>query len=290
MLLHDIARDEGCAVRSLMSVGHTRPIPPWSLLTALTMWIAGVAPVLGQEPDPVERGRAIAEEADARSRGFGDYRVRMTMVLRDGRGREAQRELELWVLEVSAAEERSLVRFERPPDIRGTELLTYSYDDRDDEQWLYLPALRRAKRISATGRSSPFVGSEFAYEDLVRSSIEEYRYRFIAEEELDGVRSFVIDRYPTYEGTGYSKQRVWIDRAEYRVVRIDFWDLRGRELKTLVFRDYERYLDEFWEPGEAVMSSRVTGASTLLEWTGYQFRTDLTEGQLSRGALGRPNE
>jgi outer membrane lipoprotein-sorting protein len=246
-------------------------------------------PVSAQQEGPAERGREIAEEADRRDRGFGDYQARLEMTLEDRRGRETVRELDLLVLELPDGQEQSLVTFETPRDIRGTALLTYSYEEQENDQWLYLPALRRTKRIAATGRSSPFMGSEFAYEDLVRSSTSQYDYLFLGEEELDGTPCFVLERYARYEGTGYSKERLWIDTAEYRVLQIDYWDLRDRELKTLSLSGYERYLENTWRASEARMLNHRTGEATLLRWLDYRFQTGLTESQFTRAAMGRVN-
>lgn len=241
----------------------------------------------GAAVDPRDRGREIAAEADRRDRGFGDYRSDMEMILLDRRGDEARRELEMMVLELPEGEERSIIHFRSPRDIRGTALLTYSYPDEDDEQWLYLPALRRTKRIAASGRSSPFMGSQFAYEDLVRTDIEVYDYRFIGGEELDGRTCFVVERVPRYEGTGYSRQRVWIDTVAYRIQRVDYWDLRGRELKTLTLDGYRQHVDRIWKPAEATMVNHRTGETTHLLWADYRFRTGLSGGAFTRAALGR---
>lgn len=240
-----------------------------------------------QQGTDVERGREIAAEADRRARGFGDYQARMEMILLDRQGNETLRELDLRVLEVSADEEKSIVYFDTPRDIRGTGLLTYSHRDRDNEQWLYLPALRRTKRISASGRSSPFMGSEFAYEDLVPTHVNQYEYKFLREEEFEGVLCFIVERYPSYDGSGYLRQQMWIDVAEYRVLQIDSWDLRDRLLKTLRLGQYERYLDRLWRPGEARMVNHLTEETTFLRWHDYRFDTGLTENDFSRAALGR---
>lgn len=240
-----------------------------------------------QELTASERGREIAFEADRRARGFGDYQARMEMILLDRRGDETRRELELFSLEVSEAEERSLVYFHSPRDIRGTGLLTYSLRDSDNEQWLYLPALRRTKRISASGRSSPFMGSEFAYEDLAPTYPDQYEYSFIGEDVLDGTPCFIVERYASYEGTGYRRQRLWIDQDEYRVLRIDSWDLRDRLLKTLTLSGYEKYLERLWRPAEAHMVNHRTDETTRLLWHDYRFHTGLTESDFSRAALGR---
>ncbi|MFV1987347.1 MAG: outer membrane lipoprotein-sorting protein [Gemmatimonadota bacterium] len=240
-----------------------------------------------QQDAAVERGREIAVEADRRARGFGDYQAQMDMILIDRRGKETLRELELSVLEVSVDEEKSIVYFQSPRDIRGTGLLTYSYRDRDNEQWLYLPALRRTKRISASGRSSPFMGSEFSYEDLVPAHVNQYEYRFVGEEECEESRCFVVERYPVYDGTGYSRQQMWIDVVEYRVLRIDSWDLRDRPVKTLRLSQYVKYLDRVWQPGEARMVNLLTDGTTVLNWRDYRFGTGLRESDFTRAALAR---
>ncbi len=241
----------------------------------------------GQELTRAERGRDIAFEADRRARGFRDYQARLDMILVNRRGEETRRELELFSLEVSGDEERSLVYFRSPRDIRGTALLTYSRRDGDDEQWLYLPALRRTKRIATSGRSSPFMGSEFAYEDLAPTYPSQYDYSYGGEDTLDGTPCFVVERYPRYQGTGYRKQRLWIDTGEYRVLRIDSWDLRDRLLKTLTLSGYQKYLDRVWRPADARMLNHRTGETTRLRWYDYQFQTGLTESDFSRAALGR---
>lgn len=240
-----------------------------------------------QEPTARQRGREIADEADRRARGYGDYQARLEMVLVDRRGQETRRELDLSSVEVSPDEERSLLYFLSPRDIEGTALLTYSFREREEEQWLYLPALRRTKRISASGRSSPFMGSELAYEDLAPMYPSRFDYSYVGEELLDGSPCFVVERYPRYEGSGYRRQRLWIDTAEYRVLRVDSWDLRDRYLKTLRLTGYEEYLEGVWRPAEALMVNHRTDDATRLRWFDYRFGTGLDESDLSRAALGR---
>ena len=186
-----------------------------------------------------------------------------------------------------ADEARALIYFHSPRDIRGTELLTISFRDGEEEQWLYLPALRRAKRISASGRSSPFMGSEFAYEDLVPMYPGQFEYAYVGEDVLDGAVAHVIERAPQYEGSGYRKQRVWIDLGEYRVLRVDSWDHRERLLKTLRLTGYVEYAAGQWRPADAVMTNHLTEAETRLRWFEYRFMTGLRESDLSRAALGR---
>lgn len=242
---------------------------------------------MAQEITGAERGSEIALEADTRARGFGDYQARLDMILVNRRGEETRRELELFSLEVSQEEERSLVYFHSPRDIRGTGLLTYSLRDSEDEQWLYLPALRRTKRISASGRSSPFMGSEFAYEDLAPMFPSQYDYSYVGEDVYEGTNCFIVERYPQYQGSGYRRQRLWIDTSEYRVLRIDSWDLRDRLLKTLTLSGYQKYLGRVWKPSGAHMVNHRTNETTRLRWYDYRFKVGLTESDFSRAALGR---
>lgn len=258
----------------------------WAIAFAVAT-VGALEPAEAQEPGQVEHGRAIAEEADRRARGFGDFTAQLEMLLVDRGGRETLRELELYTLEVSPTEQRSLAYFQSPRDIRGTELLTVSFLEGEDEQWLYLPALRRAKRISSNGRSSPFVGSEFSYEDLAPMFPDRFDYAYVGEETLDGAPTHVIERYPRYQGTAYRRQRVWIDTDAYRVLRVDSWDLRDRLFKTLTLSGYAEYAGEQWRPAEAVMVNHLTDEETRLRWSDYRFETGLRERDLSRAALGR---
>ncbi len=115
---------------------------------------------------PEERGLAIAVEADRRDAGFEDFTAELTMVLRNRHGQESRRAMRTRNLEQESDGDKSLVIFDQPNDIRGTALLTFSHKTGDDDQWLYLPALKRVKRISSSNKSGPFVGSVFAYEDI----------------------------------------------------------------------------------------------------------------------------
>jgi len=133
-----------------------------------------------------EKGLAIG--ADRRDSGFGDSTADLEMVL------------------------KSLTIFDMPADVKGTALLTFSHKTGNDDQWLYLPALKRVKRISSSNKSGPFMGSEFAYEDISSEEVEKYTYRYIRDEDFDGQATFVVERYPVDKKSGYTRQVVWVDR------------------------------------------------------------------------------
>ncbi len=236
---------------------------------------------------PEEKGLAIALEDDKRDNGFGDFTARMVMVLKNKHGEESSRFIRNKTLEVTDDGDKSLNIFDKPRDIKGTALLNFSHKTRTDDQWLYLPALKRVKRISSSNKSGSFMGSEFAYEDVTSQEVEKYTYKWIRDETMDGKECFVFERYPTYKNSGYTRQVVWLDKAEYRLYKIDFYDRKNSLLKTLVYRGYKQYLDQYWYPDEMHMVNHQSGKSTLLVWSEYKFRTGLKDKNFNKNSLKR---
>ena len=190
-------------------------------------------------------------------------------------------------MEVDNDGDKTLVVFDKPRDVKGTALLTWSHKDGNDDQWLYLPALKRVKRISSKNKSGPFMGSEFAYEDLSSQEIEKYSYRYDRDEVLNGMDCFVNERDPVDENSGYTRQLVWIDKAHYRPQKIEFYDRKNTLLKTLELRKYQQYIGQYWRASEMYMENLQTGKSTLLTWKDYKFKTGLTDSAFNKNALKR---
>ena len=240
-----------------------------------------------------EKGLAIAIEADRRDTGFGDMTANMIMELHNRHGDVSTRTIRLKTLEVSGDGDKSLSIFDKPADVKGTAFLTYSHAIKPDEQWLYLPALKRVKRINSKNKSGPFMGSEFAYEDLASQEVEKYTYKYIRDEVLktdefpDGVDCFVIERYPAYKHSGYTRQLAWVNKARYVAEKIEFYDRKNTLLKTLTNKGYKQYLDQFWRPDVMVMENHQTGKRTILSWQNYHFRTGLSDRDFSRNSLKR---
>ncbi|MCK5642395.1 MAG: outer membrane lipoprotein-sorting protein, partial [Gammaproteobacteria bacterium] len=139
--------------------------------------VAFTGAVLAETPE--EKGLAIAVEADKRDQGWSDQATVMKMILRNSQGAESMREIRGKTLEVKGDGDKSLTIFDTPRDIKGTAFLSFTHALKADEQWLYLPALKRVKRISSSNKSGPFMGSEFAYEDISSQEVEKYKYKFI---------------------------------------------------------------------------------------------------------------
>ncbi|MDE0362481.1 MAG: outer membrane lipoprotein-sorting protein, partial [Rhodospirillaceae bacterium] len=178
---------------------------------ALACFCLPNAQVLAQQETPEEKGLRIAREASARDDGFGDFTAGMTMVLRDRHGRESVRRMRFKVLEVPGDGDKSLFVFDQPRDVRGTALLTHAHTNAQDDQWLYLPALKRVKRINAARRSGSFMGSEFSYEDMSSQEVNEYTYKYLREEPCGEFTCTVTEQVPLDKKSGYSRKVVWQD-------------------------------------------------------------------------------
>lgn len=241
--------------------------------------------VLSETPE--EKGLSIANDADKRDQGFNDFTAGFTMTLRNKEGQESKRIIRYSTLEGANDGDKSLIIFESPPDIKKTALLTFTHKNGPDDQWIYLPAIKRVKRISSSNKSGPFVGSEFAYEDLSSQEVEKYTYRFVKDDVYQDHPCFVVERFPVDPKSGYKRQVVWIGKDEYRYWKTEFYDRRGAFLKTLTMSDYNQYVDKYWRANKMMMINHQTGKSTLLLWSNYRFRTGLGDNDFNKNMLKR---
>lgn len=244
-------------------------------------------PLVLEAESAEERGLAIAIEADYRDTGWGDLQSTMRMILHNRHGEQSIRLIRTRTLEVEGEGDKSLTIFDRPADVKGTVFLSFTHATEPDDQWLYLPALKRVKRISSANKSGPFVGSEFAYEDIASQEVEKYTYKYLRDEVVDGQTAFVIERYPKYKHSGYTRQQAWIDHDHYRVLKVDYYDRKDALLKTLSFSGYRRYQNQYWRADEMLMENHQTGRTTQLTWEDYRFNTGLTDRDFDRNALQR---
>lgn len=235
----------------------------------------------------VERGLEIAQAARDADRGFENFVAEMTMILRNKQGQENKRSLRVKVLEVQGDGNKSLFVFDNPRDVKGTALLIHGHITQSDDQWLYLPALKRVKRISSANRSGSFVGSEFAYEDLGSLEVEKYTYKWIRDEKCGDLDCTVTEYTPAEKGSGYTRLLLWHDTEELRVWKVEYYDRKNAHLKTLTHEGYEQYLGQYWRSKRSNMVNHITGKSTELLWDQIQFQTDLNEREFTKTGLRR---
>ena len=246
-------------------------------LLVATLMLAG--PALGEELT----ARQIMERVDARD--DGDYSTQeMEMILIDKRGNQRVRKLRSFGRDVGE-DEQSIMFFMSPADVKDTGFLTYDYDDpeRDDDQWLYLPALSRTKRIASSDKSGSFMGSDFSYADMSDRPIEDYEYDLMTDGEVDGHPVWQIQGIPItereQEETGYTKQISFVRKDNYVVVRSVAWVKKGKRLKYFDVKKLEQ-IDGIWVPTEMHMTTRkgkVTIHKTVLHSRNVRFGQDLPE-------------
>ena len=236
---------------------------------------------------PEEKGLDIAKQAKARDEGWSDSTADMLMILRNSQGQESTREIKMKSLEVTGDGDKSLTIFNKPKDVKGTAFLSFSHPVGADDQWLYLPALKRVKRISSRNKSGPFMGSEFAFEDLSSFEVEKFTYKYLAEEMFNGMKTHKVEQYPTDENSGYTRRITWVDVDELRIHKIEFYDRKDSLLKTLTFEGYQEYLDKHWRPSKQLMVNHQNGKSTELQMNNYEFKIGLKDSDFNRNSLKR---
>lgn len=242
-------------------------------------------PAMAQTPE--EKGLALAKERKARDEGWGDSEARTEMRLRNKKGDQSVRKMRLKSLEIDGDGDKGLTVFDQPRDVKGTAFLNFSHAIEPDEQWLYLPALKRVKRISSRNKSGPFMGSEFSYEDLSSFEIEKYDYKYLKDETINGLDSYLVEQYPRDKFSGYTKMQVWFDKEHFRVQKIDFYDRKKSLLKTLTFKDYQLHLDKYWRSHFMTMVNHQTGKETDFVTNDLKFRTGLKEKDFTKASLKR---
>jgi outer membrane lipoprotein-sorting protein len=237
---------------------------------------------------PEQKGLEIATAADQRDSGWKHMTADMEMVLRNRSGKESGRKVTNRQLEVHGDGDKSLSLFKEPKDVSGTAMLTFTHGLEPDDQWLYLPALKRVKRISSKNKSGPFMGSEFAFEDLASQELDKFTYRYIREESCgDGYQCHVIERIPQYKNSGYTRQITWVDTEQYRNIKVEFYDRKDSLLKTLEMFGFKEYTGGYWRADRFEMTNHQTGKSTTLLWSNYDFETVMDDNDFNQNALKR---
>ncbi|WP_350286854.1 outer membrane lipoprotein-sorting protein [uncultured Croceitalea sp.] len=251
-----------------------------SIITTIVL----VAFLTGFAQTAEERGLQIAKAAEEADLGFGSSTVELKMTLKNKNGQTSERFLETRTLELTEDGDKSLIVFNSPKDVKGTATLTFTHKVSSDDQWLYLPSIARVKRISSNNKSGPFVGSEFAYEDLSSQEVEKYSYKFLKEEGSN----LVVEQDPVDPKSGYTRRVVTYNKDKgYRIEKIEFYDRKNALLKTLTYSDYKLYKNKFWRAGTFNMVNHQSNKETILKFNNYNFDAELTEDDFTQVALKR---
>ncbi|MCP5047439.1 MAG: outer membrane lipoprotein-sorting protein [bacterium] len=218
-----------------------------------------------QAETPEEKGLRIAIENETANNGFQGEFQETEMVLVNAQGDKTVRKMTSKTKETKKDGDMSIITFLWPADVKGTRMLTHTHKKRDDDQWLFLPSLKRVKRISSRNKSGAFMGSEFSYEDLGSQEVEKFSHKWLKDVTLDGRDCWLIEQIPTSKKSGYSKQILWTDKEYRQPVKIEYYDRKGELLKVSVFNGYKK-LDNWWRVHEIKMDNVQTRKSSLIKW------------------------
>lgn len=235
-----------------------------------------------------DKGLEVAKAANEADAGYGGYEVNLKMVLKNANGQESTRDMSSQTLEVADDGDKSLIAFNSPRDVKGTAMLTFSHKTDSDDQWLFLPSIKRVKRISSSNKSGPFMGSEISYEDLSSQEVEKYTYKFIEESELNGSKVAVVERYPVDAKSGYSKHVAYynLDKS-YRLEKVEYFDRRGSLLKTMDHLKYKLFKDKHWRAQELHVVNHQSNKETRLIFDSFDFSVELSDNDFTQSSLQR---
>lgn len=238
-------------------------------------------------------GDEIARRINERDEGIAVSR-QVTMEMTEASGKSRIRETQGF-RKYYGREKRTVIFYLSPRSIRGTAFLTYDYPEpgRDDDQWLYLPALRKVRRISASDRGDYFLGTDFTYEDIkleTRVSLRDYRRKTVGEDEADGIHCLLLESRPASpeiaEELGYGKVLQCVDDRIWMVRRSQMWDLKGQPLKTIHFRDI-RQVQGIWTPHLIEVVNHKSGHQTRFRFSNVDYQSGVEDRIFTQNALKR---
>jgi len=209
-------------------------------------------------------GLQIMEKVYNRPTGT-EMEANLTMTLINSRGDERVREIKQYIKDFGKVEKK-IMFFIKPADVRNTSFMNWSYDDpnKDDDQWIYLPALKKVKRISSDSKGDYFMGSDFTYDDLGDRKPNEDTHKILREEELNGEPCYVIESIPKDEDYMYSRTVTWIVKDKWIGLKKEFYDEDGEYLKTLKINKYEK-IKGYWIITETEMHNVQKNHTTKMD-------------------------
>jgi hypothetical protein len=260
-----------------MKINHMKIIPALMALMAVVPFTCWGEPLSGEE---------IMTRADERYDGDSS---RQTTEIRitNSRGSTRIRELISYSKDYGK-DEKTVMVFLEPADVEGVGYLSYTYDElgRDDDTWLFLPALKRSRRISGSSRNDYFMGTDFTYDDMGDRKVKEDRHTFLREEELNGQLCWVVESVPLESRDMYSKRISWIRQDLDMRVKVEYYDRQGEFQKTLEIPQIRR-IDGVWTAEKMVMTNHLENHSTVLEFKNVQYNIPVEDTFFSVATLER---
>ena len=179
--------------------------------------------------------------------------------------------------------------FQKPADVKGTGFLSFEYDDssKEDDRWLYLPAMRKVRRISGSSKNDYFMGSDFTYDDMGDKDLDDYKYKLIKEEKCKGGMCWVVESIPVKrKDLNYSRVVSWVRKDALRTVKAEFYDWDKRLLKVLTLKVLKKH-QGFWTAFLMEMENVQNKHRTVLELKERKYDTDVSDSLFRVSTLER---
>ncbi|MDR0583296.1 MAG: outer membrane lipoprotein-sorting protein [Treponema sp.] len=250
---------------------------------AVVLLLAGTAGLSAQTPG----GYDIMKRADERYTG-DTAQYKLTMTLASGRGAPRVREVSYYFKDYGDTE-KSLMFFSSPRDVAGTGYLSVSYDDdRDDDIWLYLPAMKRVRRITGSGKNDSFMGTDFTYEDMGSRSLDKDEFSLRGEEAVDGDSCWVVEARAKDSREPYRRRILRVRKDSYIIAAVDYYDRQDRLLKTLRVSGISQ-IDGIWTAQKMEMTNVQDKHSTVIGMSEIRFNIPLDDSLFAVTSLERGN-
>ncbi|MES2662885.1 MAG: outer membrane lipoprotein-sorting protein [Pseudomonadota bacterium] len=233
-----------------------------------------------------DAGKRIVVEMRKRLNNYNDLQANINVQIFNDNNQIKKRQIKIKILEGKDLGDKTLTTFVSPLDQKGVALLTHSHKTKVNEQWLYLPAIKRVKKIAYRTQTSPFMGSEFTYEDIVPVEVEKFNYKLIKQANIDQEMIYFVEQIPTEKGSAYSRQIQWIDQ-NFRLRKIEYFSKENVLIKTMTLSDYNLIDDIFWHPKIMIMTNHSNGYKTVLQWFNYKVNSGFTEYDFTNLSLKR---
>lgn len=239
----------------------------------LTFWMTAILLALllsGTAAAQELTGRQIMDRVEMQN-DTNDETSTITMTLINREGKKRIREILNWSKKIDEQNDKRFSRFESPSDVKGTSVLTIEHSDTDDDQWLYLPALRKVRRISSSDKTDHFMGSDFTFEDIQSEDLAHFEYKLLRTEALEGQDTYVIEAMPVTEKklkeTGYYKRQSWVRKDNFVIIQTKYWDRKGEYFKLLRAYDVVKLTQGISRPNRIEMEDLKANHKTIIEFS-----------------------
>jgi len=250
-------------------------------IIAMIIAIGSIPELKGQDLT----GKQIIDKVYNRPTG-DDQTSDLTMTLINKSGAQRIRKIKQFTMDLGAVE-KSIMFFLSPADVKNTSFMNWTYDtDQGDDQWIYLPALKKTKRISSDSKSDYFMGSDFTYDDLGDRKLEDDTHKLLREETIDGKECYVVESISIDEDYMYSKTLVWVDKSNFIGVKKEFYDEDEDLLKVLAIKEIEK-ISGIWVIKNSEMKNVQKNHRTTIVLSNIQINTGMSASKFSERMMMR---